>query len=53
MARPLFDSGFHRQWYAVTLNHQPVRAYLKEFLSLLAVDCSKYMRCFSASASAS
>lgn len=53
VARPLFDSGFHRQWYAVTLNHQPVRAYLKEFLSLLALDCSKYMRCFSASASAS
>jgi LysR family transcriptional regulator for metE and metH len=53
VARPLFNSGFHRQWYAVALNHQPMSAYMKEFLSLLALDCSKYMRCFSTSAAAS
>jgi LysR family transcriptional regulator for metE and metH len=51
-ARPLCDSGFHRQWFAVTLNRQPMAAYMKEFLSLLSLDCSKYMRRLSASAAA-
>ena len=49
VARSLCESGFHRQWYAVTLNHEQVADYLKEFLSLLSLDCSKYMRRFSAS----
>ncbi|HUM04313.1 MAG TPA: LysR substrate-binding domain-containing protein [Terriglobales bacterium] len=53
VARSLCDSGFHRQWYAVTLSCQPMKAYLREFLSLLAGDCSKYMRRFSASVAAS
>jgi LysR family transcriptional regulator for metE and metH len=53
VAQSLYDSGLHRQWYAVTLNHQPMAAYLKEFLSLLSLDCSKYMRRFSASAATS
>lgn len=52
-ARSLCDSGFHRRWFAVTLNHQPMAGYLKEFLSLLALDCSRYMRRFSASAATS
>ena len=50
VARRLCDSGFHRRWYAVTLNQQPMAAYMKEFLSLLSLDCSKYMQRFSASA---
>lgn len=48
VARPLCESGIHRYWYAVTLNHQPMAAYLKEFIGLLSLDCSKYMRRFSA-----
>ena len=52
-ARPLCESGFHRQWYAVTLNRQPLAAYMQEFLSLLSLDCSKYMRRFSAVAATS
>jgi len=50
VTRSLCDSGFHRHWYAVTLNHEPMAAYMIEFLSLLSLDCSKYMRRFSASA---
>jgi len=50
VTRSLCDSGFHRQWYAVTLNHQPMAAYMKEFLRLLSLDCSQYMRRYSASA---
>ncbi len=53
VARPISESGFHRHWYAATLDLQPMAAYLKEFLNLLAVDCSAYMRCFSARAAAS
>ena len=49
-ARPLCDSGFHRQWFAVTLNRQPMLPYMKEFLTLLSLDCSKYMQRLSASA---
>lgn len=50
VARSMCESGFHRQWYAVTLNHNPLSEYLQEFLNLLSLDCSKYMRRFSASA---
>jgi LysR family transcriptional regulator for metE and metH len=53
VARSVCDSGFHRQWYAVTLNQPPMAAYLKEFLKLLSLDCSRYMRRFSASAATS
>lgn len=53
VARPLCESGFHRQWYAVTLNRQPMAAYLQEFLTLLSLDCSKYMRSLSAAAATS
>ena len=50
VALPLCDSGFHRHWYAVTLNRQPMAPFMKEFLNLLSFDCSKHMRRLSATA---
>jgi LysR family transcriptional regulator for metE and metH len=37
---PVYKSGFHRKWYAVTLRSQPMTPYLTEFVSLFSRTCS-------------
>jgi len=50
VGKTLGDSGFHRNWYAVTLRNRPKTAYMNEFLNLLTLEGPKYMNLLSAGA---
>jgi LysR family transcriptional regulator for metE and metH len=50
VGRTLGNSGFRRNWYAVTLRNRPATAYMTEFLKLLTLEGPKSMNRLSASA---
>jgi LysR family transcriptional regulator for metE and metH len=45
----LGDSGFRRNWYAVTLRNRPKAAYMTEFLKLLTLEGPQHMNRLSSS----